>query len=404
MNLVCPFPSIFMIALQKTNNPRAKVVHVCAIDWTVQALLKSQILALKKAGYDVYVMCTPDKYRQSLKDEGIEMIPITIHRSLTPFRDLKTLWQMYRVFRREKFDIVHTHTPKVSLLGQMAAWLARVPIIINTVHGFYFHDDMYWAKYKFYVLMEKIAARFSSRILSQNPEDVETAMKLGICKRDRIKMLGNGVDLSKFDPARFDAAFRRRKKAQVGLPEDALVVSIIGRLVREKGYLELFEAMRSVMANNDNVWLLIIGAQEPEKTGRLSSQALAEYGIAERTRYLGIREDIPELLACCDIYTLPSWREGFPRSAIEATAMALPVVATNIRGCRQVVDDGINGLLVPLRDSASLVMALEKLIADNILRRKMGRAGYEKSRRQFNEVRVCDVVLDTYNRLLAWKS
>jgi glycosyltransferase involved in cell wall biosynthesis len=141
---------------------------------------------------------------------------------------------------------------------------------------------------------------------------------------------------------------------------------------------------------------MVIGPEEPEKADRISQAILAHYGIAERTRWLGSRDDIPELLACCDIYTLPSWREGFPRSAIEAAAMGLPIVATDIRGCRQVVKDGTNGFLVPVRNIGLLGSAIKRLIADEDLRARMGRAGCEKARREFDEQKVCQIVLDTY--------
>ena len=181
------------------------------------------------------------------------------------------------------------------------------------------------------------------------------------------------------------------------------MVGIIGRLVREKGYLELFEAMRSVMAHSNKIWLVIVGNEEPQKDDRISPDSFKQYGIAERVRYLGSREDVPEILSCCDIYTLPSWREGFPRSAIEAAAMALPIVATNIRGCRQVVDHEINGLIVPHRNAKELEKALMLLIDSPALRREMGQRGYEKSRREYDEQRVCRLVINSYRELLSAK-
>ena len=140
---------------------------------------------------------------------------------------------------------------------------------------------------------------------------------------------------------------------------------------------------------NKKVWLLIIGPEELEKADRISPWVFKKYGIEKRTRWLGPRDDIPELLACSDIYVLPSWREGFPRSAIEVAAMGLPIVATNIRGCRQVVEDGNNGLLVPLKNVEELQETLEKLVNDAQLRSQMGQAGYEKAQREFDEQKIC---------------
>jgi glycosyltransferase involved in cell wall biosynthesis len=381
-----------------------KLAIVCAIDITLKILLLAQIKSAQKEGYIIHGICTKGPSLNFLQKNNIKMYPVTIKRSISPLSDLIALWKMYRYFKSESIDIVHTHTPKCSLLGQLAAKLAGVPIIINTVHGFYFHDNMKPFIRRFYVAIELIAAKCSTMLLSQNPEDIETAVELGICKRDKIKLLGNGVDLSKFDPGQFDTDFRTTKRAQIGLPNDAIVVGIIGRLVREKGFIELFKAMQKIMASNNQVWLLIIGPEDPEKTDGISPDTIRQYNIQENTQWLDYREDIPELLACCDIYTLPSWREGFPRSAIEAAAMGLPIVATNIRGCRQVVDDGLTGLLVPLHDINALIAGLEKLIYNKDLRDKMGQAGYKKARQAFDEQRVCYIVINTYRQLIEDKA
>ena len=377
-----------------------KIALVTAVDTTLKFLLINQIRGIRDAGYEVHGVCTEGFNFEMLGEEGVEMHAVKIKRSISPFSDLMALWKMYCLFRNQKFDVVHTHTPKCSLLGQLAAKLAGVPVIVNTVHGFYFHDNMKPLTRKFYVTMEWIAARCSSHILSQNPEDIDTAVEIGICKRDRVSLLGNGVNLELFDPERFDDDFKIQKRKEIGIPQDAVVVGIIGRLVREKGYIELFEAMQKIMEVNEKVWLMIIGHEEPEKVDRISGDTFKEYGIEGRTMWLGPREDIPDLLACCDIYTLPSWREGFPRSAIEAACMGLPIVATNIRGCRQVVDDGENGLLVPLKDVDQLESALAKLVDDPDLRFGMGQYGRQKALREFDENQVCRIVLKTYDDLI----
>ncbi|MHC4115474.1 MAG: glycosyltransferase family 4 protein [Planctomycetota bacterium] len=379
---------------------KVKLAVVTAADGTIKALLFAQVKVAQQAGYQVHGICTKSQHFSFLTQSGIIMHPVTIKRKISPFSDLVSFWKMYRYFKKQKLDIVHTHTPKCSLLGQLAAKLAGVPIIINTVHGFYFHDYMNpWLR-RFYIAMEWVAARCSTIILSQNPEDIKTAIKLKICRPDKIKLLGNGVNLEKFSPARFNSNFKIQKRQEIDVPRDAVVIGIIGRLVKEKGFLELFEAFKEIINEHNNVWLVIIGPEEPEKTDRISSDTFKEYGVENKTIYLGTREDIPELLACCDIYTLPSWREGYPRSAIEAAALALPIVATNIRGCRQVVEDGVTGLLVPLGDKGALASAIRKLVEDKELREKMGQAGHEKAQREFDERRVCGVVISIYKELL----
>lgn len=379
---------------------KKKLAVVSAVDSTFKVLLLAQLKAAQKAGYDVHGVCTKGQNFSMLKSQGIRMYSIEINRSIAPFSDIVALWKMYRFFKRENVNIVHTHTPKCSLLGQLAAKLAGVPVIINTVHGFYFHDDMKPLARWFFIIMEWIAGKCSTVILSQNSEDIDTAIKLGICKPDRIKLLGNGVNLNKFNPERFDDNFKKQKRKEIGVPEDVTVIGIIGRLVKEKGYLELLEAFREIIKKHNNVWFVIIGPEEPEKTNRISADTFKQSGIEERTKYLGSRDDVPELLSCFDIYVLPSWREGFPRSAIEAAAMRLPIITTNIRGCRQVVEDGKNGLLVPLKKSKELEKALIKLIENLKLREQMANAGYKKAKKEFDEQKVCEIVLQTYEDCL----
>jgi glycosyltransferase involved in cell wall biosynthesis len=259
-----------------------------------------------------------------------------------------------------------------------------------------------WTK-RFHILIDDTIMKLSTFVLSQNPDDIETALRLGFCKREKIGLLGNGIDLKKFFPNRFDDGFKLKKRNEIGVPANAVVVAIIGRLIKRKGYIELLEAMQQVIAQNKNVWLIIIGPEEPERPGCISPNTFREYGISDHIRYLGSRDDIDELLACCDIYTLPSWLEGIPRSAIEASAMGLPIVVTDISSCRQVVEDGITGFLVPLRNPAQLRDAIIRLVENASLRHKMGQAGFDKARREFDEEKVCRIVIDTYKKLLESK-
>jgi glycosyltransferase involved in cell wall biosynthesis len=379
---------------------KIRVAHACAIDMTANIGLKAQLLGLKEAGYDVTVVCTPGRHRQALEDDGIKVVPVDIRRSMTPLRDLISLWQLYRSFRKGKFDIVHTHTPKVSLLGQMAARLAGVPVIVDTVHGFYFHDNMKPLKRAFYVLMAKIAAKFSCRILSQSQEDIETAIKLKICPPDMIRKLGNGIDLNQFSRARFEKDLGQKKKNELGIPLDVFVVGIVGRMVREKGYIELFEAVSQLAKKNYNIWLLAIGREEPEKSDGVHTADAEAFGITDRTVFCGHRDDVDELMTAMDVLTLPSYREGYPRTAMEGSAMSLPVVTTDIRGCREIVEHGKTGFIVPVHDALALEHAIKKLIDDEQLRVNMGLAGRCKAESSFDERIVVEIILFEYKQLL----
>jgi glycosyltransferase involved in cell wall biosynthesis len=313
---------------------------------------------------------------------------IPIARRIAPLGDLLSVWRLMRYFRREKIDLVHAHTPKAGLLARLAARLAGVPIIVYTVHGFYFHDDSPWLSRHFYILMEKIGARCGRMLLPVSSEDVRTAVALNIAPPTKIRHLGGGIDLDRFRPGRLSSDEIRRRRAEFDLPPDAVVVGIVARMVREKGYLELFQALAKLMPKFPKLYFLQIGGTDREKADALGPDSAKPYGIMERSRLLGDRSDVPDLLLLMDLLVLPSYREGLPVSLMEAAASGLPIVSTRVRGCREVVVDGETGLLVPPRDADALAAALEKLIASPQLRTKMGAAGRSRA------------VLETYRDLL----
>jgi glycosyltransferase involved in cell wall biosynthesis len=232
----------------------------------------------------------------------------------------------------------------------------------------------------------------------QSPEDVVTLERLGIPKR-KVVYLGNGIDLERFDPASAPAV-RRRVRRELGLSEDTIVCGVVGRLVWEKGYREVFAAARAL---RDDVTFVVVGPDDPDKADAVSRTAITQ---AERDGviFLGSRADIEQLYAAFDLYVLASYREGFPRSAMEAAAMGLPLVVTDVRGCRQVVDPGVNGLMVPMRDCEALTRAICELARDDDLRLKLGRGARMKAEREFDQRRIIDITLRTYDRLLARRS
>jgi len=380
-----------------------KVAHVTTIDMSIRFLLLNQLLSLQEAGYAVTAICNPGPYVPEIESAGIRVLPVQMTRNITPMADLRSLWMLYHTFRRERFTIIHTHTPKPGLLGQLAARLAGVPIIVNTLHGFYFHEHMQPALRRFYITLEKIAALNSDIIFSVNSEDIETAIRVGICQPGNIKYMGNGIDLTRFNPSRFPPDVIRRKRAEVGLRDGAQVVGFVGRLVREKGLLELFAAIRIVKKSFSNVKLLVIGPVDYEKPDALTPESAREYNIAADCLFLGLRYDMPELYALMDVFVLPSHREGLPYSPMEASAMGVPVVVTDVRGCREVVKHGCNGLLAPLRDADALADAICNLLGNSEKAQRMGKEGQQMVKERFDEQMVFQRVKDEYARLLITK-
>jgi len=380
-----------------------KIAHITAIDMALRYLLLNQLRAMRDAGYQVVGISSPGPERSTLEAAGIRHIAVPISRRLTPLRDIVSLWTLYRVLRAERFTIVHTHTPKPGLLGQLAARLAGVPVIVNTVHGFYFHDGMHPAWRRFYIAVEKVAARNSDMILAINREDVQTAIRERICAPEKIKYIREGIDVVRFDPDQVNPASVGMRRAELRLPEGAPVVGFVGRQVREKGLLDLFAAARLVRDQVPQAHFLFVGPVDDAKADAVYPEEAAAFGIADVSRFAGMRLDLPELYALMDVCVLPSYREGFGRALIEASAMRKPTVATDIRGCREAVEDRRNGLLVPLSDVAALASAIAELLTDPELAASMGAAGRELALERFDERVVFRRVLAEYTRLLSEK-
>ena len=227
---------------------------------------------------------------------GIHHIPVPMTRNVTPLSDLLALWRLYRIMRRERFTIVHAHTPKAELLGQAAARLARVPIVVDTFRGIYFRKGMHPLWRRLFILMARIAARCADVVLSQSKESMEMAIRERICPPEKIKFLGNGIDVRRFDRDTLDAATLEEKRRDLGLPVGVPVVGFVGRLVAEKGILELLDAARLVLQQAPTAHFLFVGPVDEEKPDALKPKVVCNYGVADACIFPGMRQDMPELM------------------------------------------------------------------------------------------------------------
>ncbi|WP_134215003.1 glycosyltransferase family 4 protein [Pelotomaculum propionicicum] len=374
-----------------------RVIHVTTIGITAYRALLAQCRFFRERGLEVGFVFSPSPEGEMLRRLQFPVKEIYIDRKINPLSDLRSVRRLCRYFRTVRPDIVHTHTTKAGVVGRVAARLAGVPSVIHTVHGFPFHPGMPRLKYLTYKQIEMWMAGITDIMLSQSEEDVITALKTGIKPRlGGLVYIGNGVDLNEFDPGSFSSHQRLRVKNTLAIRATDPVITMIGRVNREKGYHDLVEALRQV---RDVPWqALFIGPDE----GFLASitHQINQHGLRDRIQILGQREDITDLLAVTDIYVLPSYREGLPRSLIEAQAMAVPCVATNIRGCREVVEDGVTGFLIAPGDSVALESALQKLLEEPGLRLRMGREGRRRMLRCFDEAEVGRKVMAIYKEVL----
>jgi len=370
-----------------------RVLQLCAVDFTVRNFLTQLVRFLESKGCAVVTACSPGEEFARLETEGFRMKAIDIRRSYNLLAHRRSIHDLTRYLRREPFDVVHVHTPVAALIGRIAATRAGVPVRLYTAHGFYFHDRMPTPLYRAHVALERFGARRCDFVFTQSEEDRQTAIRERIMPEERIATIGNGVDLQRFSRARVTEDERARLRAELRIAPEDRVITIIGRLVAEKGYGELFEAVRRLRMEFPRLRLLVIGKALPS-----DRDSLAESSLGEAVIFAGLRRDIPALLSLAEVYTLPSWREGMPRSIIEAMALGLPVVATAIRGCREEVVEGQTGHLVPVRDPSALAEALGDLLRDPRKALEFGRAGRARAELLYDERDVLLRQWEVYER------
>ena len=271
------------------------------------------------------------------------------------------------------------------------------------MHGFYFHEHTPPLKRRAWILLERFCALFSDVLLSQNREDISTAVETGICPAGKIEHLGNGIDVRRFDRAAVAADRLARLRAELGIPAGTPVVGFVGRLVAEKGLIEFFEAIASLRSAHPDMRVLLVGPVDHDMADSLGPDAAARAGIADITVFAGYRGDMPDLYALMSVLVLPSHREGLPRAPMEASSMGVPTVATEIRGCREVVRPGENGFLVPVRDAGAIADAVDRLLGDPALAAQFGARARELAVAEFDEQIVFGRVAEAYRRLLTAK-
>ena len=376
-----------------------KVLQLATCGITFKALLHPLVDRLQENGFTVQCACSDDPHTREMMERGYSITPIQIERKISPLSNLRSLWRLYRFMRRERFDIVHVHTPVAAVLGRIAAKMAGVPVIIYTAHGFFFHENMRKHVRSVVVMVEKILGRLATnRLLTQSMEDAETAVEEGICAADRVHWISNGVNVRAFTADPVEA------RLSLGLSPDDLVVGFVGRMVGEKGIVELVQAMASVRERVPRAKLLLVGDTfsgdwDTDIKGILREMIQAN-GLTDHIVMPGYLEDVPKAMAAMDLFVLPSYREGMPRTVIEAMASGKPVVATDIRGCREEVIDGVTGRLVPPRDAASLADAIVEVLSDPAKASAMGEAGRQRAFNHFDEEMVLEREIDIYRQLL----
>lgn len=371
-----------------------KLCYVATIPAVVHAFLRVHIQAAAEK-YEITVICNAtDKHL--LDGLNARLIFIPIERKPSPWKDMLVLFQLLKLFRRGKFDIVHSIMPKTGMIAMLAGWLVHVPIRIHTFTGQVWATK-YGAQRTLLKWFDKLIGRFATCVLTDSPSQRDYLLNEGVLQPGKASVIGAG-SICGIDPLRFypDAGVRQEVRNYLGISQDAKIILFVGRLCRDKGSLDLAAAFNEIAKFNPNVVLLLVGAEEDVSFSCIQRVCYAE---RERIHYVRFTAAPESYMMAADIFCLPSYREGFGMTIIEAAACALPTVASRIYGIIDAVADGKTGLLFEAGDVSALTQALLKLILENDLRHQMGNAARMRALELFSSEKITREMVMLYDRL-----
>lgn len=372
-----------------------KLIYITAVPQSLRGFVLPRIEWLTME-YEVVGICSSGPEVEELRAGGMRVIEVPIARHISPWQDVKSLWQLWWVLRKEKPDMVHSMTPKAGLLGMTAAWLAGVKVRIHTFTGLIFP----WRKGLLRRILwatDALTCAFAT-IVNPEGEGVRKQLAEGKVTRKKMHIIANGningVDLTRFTPG----AGREAMRSKLGFEVQHVVFTFVGRLVSDKGVPELVDSFARLHAEHPEARLVLIGSEEPEL------DPLPESTHRQMHEHLAIlcpgsQRNIPEWLAATDVYTLPSHREGFCNSLLEAGAMALPSITYDICGCNDSVDNE-TGILVPPYDAEALYTAMTQLLCAPALRQQLGQAARKRMEERFDRRYVWSKLKEFYHKAL----
>lgn len=381
-----------------------RLVHITTIPETLY-FLTGQVSFMKSRGLEVHALSSPgDDLGKFGRQEGIAVHAVEMPRRITPVQDLIAIRRLWRSLRAIKPQIVHAHTPKGGLLGMISAWLARVPVRVYHVHGLPFVTAT-GVKRTLLRLSERASCLLATQVYSVSHANRDVITAEGLCSPRKIKVLLNGsingLDAAgRFNPERVGVDAGQGTRAQYGIPTGATVLGFVGRIVRDKGLIELAEAWQTLRIDFADLHMLVVGPFEPQDPVPDAVKTMLQ--TDERIHLAGMvgPDEMPAFYAAMDLLVLPTYREGFPYVPMEAAAMGLPVVASRVPGCTEAVQDGVTGTLVPARDAAALTAALRQYLENPDLRHQHGQAGRARMLRDYLPEALWNAQYEEYVALL----
>jgi len=385
---------------------KPKLVRITTVPVSMNIILKGQLQFMNQFFEVIGVTGYDEKHFEDVrKREGIRMEDIKMERRIAPFADLMSLWNLYRFLKKEQPEVVHTHTPKAGLLGMLAAWLARVPVRLHTVAGMPLME-VKGPKRILLNVIEKITYACAHKVYPNSKGLKDFILDQEFCAPQKLKVIANGasngVNTAIFKPDFVENhhQYRRDLRMKLGIPPDYIVLGFVGRIAREKGMQELFDAFSVLQKEGKyKLKMVLIGLFE-KQYGQLGEELEDQLQNHPDIHALGRFDDVRPYYLISDIFVFPSYREGFPNAVMEAGAMGLPSIVTDINGCNEIVVDGENGIIIPPKNSEKLKVALQQLLDDAAGRDRIAKKARPRIEDYFRRELIWESLLEEYTILL----
>ncbi len=384
-----------------------KLIRITTVPLSLKVLLKGQLRFMASNGFDVKgVSSEGEELREVHENEGIAVEAITMSRKITPFQDLKSLWEMWNFLRKEKPQIVHTHTPKAGIIGMLAARLAGVPHRLHTVAGLPLMEAI-GTKRKILNFVEKLTYSSATRVYPNSKGLYDFILQNNFTQSNKLKIIANGssngIDTTFFSPAQVTEKERVTLREKLNIQPDNFVFVFVGRIVSDKGINELIKAFSELQAAENNklmgIKLLLVGGLEND-LDPLNPETLAEINQNKDIISVGFQQDVRSFFAIADALVFPSYREGFPNVVMQAGAMGLPSIVSDINGCNEIIIEGENGLIIPSKNVEKLKEKMLTLAKDKNLYTKLKGNSRRMIENRYEQSVVWNALLEEYEGLL----
>ena len=377
-----------------------KLIRITTIPGSLRGLLRGQLRFMSENGFEVIAISSSGKALQDVeKNEGVRTYAVEMSRRISPLNDLKSVWQLYKIFKREKPDIVHTHTPKAGTVGMLAAWLARVPIRLHTVAGLPLMETT-GMKRKLLNYVEKWTYRLATKVYPNSCGLKDFILQEKLCSDKKTHVIANGssngIDTYFFSNERLDKGELINLRSSLHIALNDFVFIFVGRLVGDKGINELVSAFSKL--RKQNAKLLLVGPLE-EKLDPLLPNTLNEIRCNKSIISVGFQKDVRPYFAIANALAFPSYREGFPNVVMQAGAMGLPSIVTDINGCNEIIINKKNGIIIPAKNEKKLLEAMHLFVDNENELRHMAANSRQLIVNRYEQHMVWNTLLEEYKKL-----